>query len=100
ETDVKEAARALTGWTVIEDRFREEADLHDDGDKTILGRRGKWTGDDLIKVLLDHPATAERLASRLCEQFMGERAVEAAGVKALAEGLRKHDLDVGWAVET
>jgi RNA polymerase sigma factor (sigma-70 family) len=100
ETDVKEAARALTGWTVAEDRFREEPDRHDDSDKTILGRRGKWTGDDLVKMLLDQPATAERLASRLCEQFMGEGAVDAAGVKALADGLRKHELDVGWAVET
>jgi uncharacterized protein (DUF1800 family) len=100
EGDVKEAARALTGWTVAGDDFREEADLHDDGDKTILGRRGRWTGDDLVKMLLDQPATAERLAFRLCEQFMGEGAVDAAGIKTLAAGLREHGLDVGWGVAT
>jgi uncharacterized protein (DUF1800 family) len=100
EADVKEAARALTGWTVTDGEFRAAPDLHDDGDKTILGRRGKWTGDDLVKILLDQPATAERLALRLCEQFLGEGNVDTAGVKALADGLRKHDLDVGWGVET
>jgi hypothetical protein len=100
EADVKEAARALTGWTVVEDKFSAEPGRHDDGDKTILGRRGKWTGDDLVKMLLEQPATAERLASRLCEQFMGEGAASAAAVKALADGLRERELDVGWAVET
>jgi uncharacterized protein (DUF1800 family) len=100
EQDVKEAARALTGWTVAGGQFREDASQHDDGEKTILGRRGKWKGDDLVKMLLDQPATAGRLARRLCEQFMGEGAVDAAAVEALAAGLRKRDLDVGWAVET
>src|SRR5262249_27699611 len=52
------------------------------------------------RLLLDHPATARRLAGRLCEQFLGEGAVDAATVKALAIGLREHDLDVGWAVAT
>jgi hypothetical protein len=100
EADVKEAARALTGWTVAGDKFYAEAGRHDDGDKAILGRKGKWTGDDLVKLLAEQPATAGRLASRLCEQFMGEGAVSAAGVKALADGLREHDLDIGWGVET
>jgi hypothetical protein len=94
ETDVKEAARALTGWT------QEDAALHDDGEKTILGRTGKWNGDDLVRILLDQPAMAVRLATRVCELFMGEGAVDAAMLKALADGLRQHDLDVGCAVET
>jgi hypothetical protein len=94
EQDVKEAARALTGWA------RDDAALHDDGEKTILGRTGKWKGDDLVRMLLDQPATALRLASRICELFMGEKAIDAALLEALAGGLRKHDLDVGWAVET
>ncbi len=100
ERDVKEAARALTGWTVVDGAFRVEAGQHDDGDKTILGRKGKWTGDDLVRMLLEQPATAERLASRLCEQFLGERAVDEAAIKALAALLRGHELDVGWGVET
>jgi uncharacterized protein (DUF1800 family) len=100
ESDVQEAARALTGWTVAGDQFREDPARHDDGEKTILGKKGKWRGDDLLRLLLEHPATADRLAWRLSTAFMGEKAVDAAGLQALAAGLREHDLDVGWAVET
>jgi uncharacterized protein (DUF1800 family) len=104
ETDVKEAARALTGWSytgeVAEGQFREDPAQHDEGDKTILGRKGRWKGADLVRMLLEHPATAQRLVLRLCEQFMGEGAVNAAAVKTLAVDLVRHDLNIGWAVET
>ncbi|HZY85276.1 MAG TPA: DUF1800 domain-containing protein [Gemmataceae bacterium] len=100
ETDVKEAARTLTGWGVAEGTFQDDPGQHDGGEKTVLGRTGRWTGDDLVKMLLDHPATADRLAARLCEHFMGEGAVDAAAVRALADGLRERNLDIGWAVGT
>jgi uncharacterized protein (DUF1800 family) len=100
ESDVKEAARALTGWTVHERVFLDNAKAHDDGEKTILGRTGRWTGADLVRVLLDHPATARRLAGRLCETFLGEKAVSPEAVDDLAEGLRAHHLDMGWGVAT
>jgi uncharacterized protein (DUF1800 family) len=100
EADVKEAARALTGWTVTDDAFAENPKGHDPGDKTILGKKGPWKGADLVKMVLEHPATARRLAGRLCELFLGEKARQSADVSALAEGLRRHNLDVGWAVET
>jgi hypothetical protein len=100
EKDVKEAARALTGWTVDQGRFHEDARLHDSGDKIILGKKGPWKGEDLIRILLDQGATAQRLAWRACELFMGEGTIDPAGVKSLAAGLRQRNLDVGWAVET
>jgi uncharacterized protein (DUF1800 family) len=100
ETDVKEGARALTGWTVAEQRFRENDSLHDDGDKELLGRKGRWKGDDFVRLLLEHPATAERLAWRLCDTFMGEGAVDREARKALAVGQRARRLDIGWGVET
>jgi uncharacterized protein (DUF1800 family) len=100
ETDVKEAARALTGWTVTEDAFAENPNAHDAGEKTILGKKGAWKGDDLLKMVLEHPATARRLAGRICEQFLGEPARQDADVAALADGLRQRNLDIGWAVET
>jgi uncharacterized protein (DUF1800 family) len=101
EKDVKEAARALTGWTVNEDgKFNELPNRHDGGEKIIVSQKGNWKGDDLVKLLLEHPATAERLAFRICELFMGEGAVEANAISELAEGLRQRNLDIGWAVET
>ena len=100
EKDVKEAARALTGWQVKGGAFHEWPPDHDDGDKTILGKKGRFKGDDLVRLLLEHPATSKRLAWRLCNWLMGEKGVAPAALDALAAGLRKHDLDVGWGVET
>jgi uncharacterized protein (DUF1800 family) len=100
EGDVKEAARALTGWTVVGDSFREDPQQHDDGEKVVLGKRGRWTGTDLVAMLLEDPATAERLAWRICETFLGEADVAASGIRLLASGLWQRDLDIGWAVGT
>ncbi|HZY85084.1 MAG TPA: DUF1800 domain-containing protein [Gemmataceae bacterium] len=100
ETDVKEAARALTGWTVREDAFFENDKGHDDGEKTVLGKKGRWKGADLVRIVLEHPATARRLAWRVARTFLGERALARADLNALADGLRRRNLDVGWAVET
>ncbi len=100
ETDVQESARALTGLNVKDNAFKYTKELHDDGEKTILGKKGAWSADDLAKVLLESPATSQRLAMRLCELLMGENKVEPAGLEALAEGLRKHDLNISWGVET
>jgi uncharacterized protein (DUF1800 family) len=100
ESDVKETARALTGWTVTDGEFREAAARHDDGEKTLLGHSGRWAGADVVRILLDAPSTARRLAWRLCDTLMGEGAVGKADLDALAEGLRARRLDVGWGVET
>ncbi|HVX64457.1 MAG TPA: DUF1800 domain-containing protein [Pirellulales bacterium] len=100
EADVKEAARALTGWTVKNREFREAEAYHDEGEKTILGRRGAWRGDDLLAMLLEQPAASVRLARRVCEMLMGENAVSEQAIEGLAAGLRKHELNLGWAVET
>src|SRR5207253_1044512 len=97
EADVKEAARALTGWTVEDGQFAEAPARHDDGEKTILGKTGQWRGADLVQLLLDHSAIAERIATKLCRVFFGEKAVSPEAVTALAAGLREHDLDIGWA---
>jgi uncharacterized protein (DUF1800 family) len=100
EADVKEAARCLTGWGVEEDKFAESAARHDGGEKTVLGKTGKWTGTDLVNQLLKHPATADRLASKLVKTFFGEGACPAEAVKELADGVRERDLDISWAVGT
>ncbi|HUG67241.1 MAG TPA: DUF1800 domain-containing protein [Pirellulaceae bacterium] len=100
EHDVKEAARALTGWSVRRNAYFENPEVHDDGEKTILGQTGRWRGDNLLGILLDHSATARRLAWRICNLLMGEQVVDDAGLDELAEGLREHDLDIGWTVET
>jgi uncharacterized protein (DUF1800 family) len=100
ESDVKEAARALTGWTVEDGLFARNAARHDSGKKTILGQTGAWSGDDLVRILLGQPATAGRIVFKLCRQFFGEKGVPAEARQALADGLRERGLDVGWGVAT
>ncbi len=100
ENDVKEAARALTGWTVADGAFRNVDARHDDESKSILGGRGRLNGNDLVALLLDHPATADRLAGRLCGLFFGENAIADDAIAVLAADLRAHKLDIGRAVAT
>lgn len=100
ETDVREAARALTGWTVKDNKFREIAQYRDNEPKTLFEKTGNWTGDDLVRILLEHPATSRRLAYRLCDLLMGEKVASEAAVNELAELLRESNLDVGKGIET
>lgn len=100
EGDVKAAARALTGWTIVAGQFGFREQRHDEGDKTILGHTGPWTGDQLLEMLLNDPATPRRLAWRICQALMGEGVVDDEALSQLADGLRAHDLDIAWAAET
>lgn len=100
EADVKEAARALTGWTVVDGAFREASDEHDAGEKTLFGRKAAWTGSDLVQALVEMPATSLRLARRLCGLLFGETGLDETAVRSLAAGLREHGLDVAWGVGT
>ena len=61
ERDVKESARALTGGSIRGERFFQNVTVHDSGEKSIFGRKGRWDGNDLLKILLEHPATSRRI---------------------------------------
>ena len=100
ERDVSESARALTGWNVKQGQFHVVEERHDGESKTILNQSGNWTGDDLMRILLDQKACASRIAWRLTHEFFGENVVSDAAVSELADGLREHHLEVRWAVET
>ena len=72
ERDVREAARAFTGWSNDVLEFKFNADLHDEGDKTFLGRTGRFNGEDIIGIILEQPVTAEFIASKLYRYFVRE----------------------------
>jgi Protein of unknown function (DUF1800) len=99
ERDVKEVARALTGRSVVHGRYAVRPDWHDDSPKTILGKNDRFDGDKVADLLLRHPATARRLAWRLCQTFLGESVADESAVSELAERLRDDGLQVGRAVE-
>ncbi len=70
ETDVREAARAFTGWNYQGLAFRFNAQQHDDGEKTVLGHTGALTGEDTIAIILDQPATAAYIAGKIYRFFV------------------------------
>ena len=80
ETDVKEVARALTGWTVHDgtpDGFYFDPEMHDDGEKHVLGHtlpagRGIEDGLHVISLVVNHPATARHLSRKLCIRFVSD----------------------------
>ena len=100
ERDVKETARALTGWTVVDNEFSFDRRLHDSGPKEIFGQKREFTADDVIRRLVRHPMTARRLAYRLCLALFGEGAVPSVAMEQFAQQLNEHDLDIRWGVET
>ncbi|HEY2157626.1 MAG TPA: DUF1800 domain-containing protein [Isosphaeraceae bacterium] len=99
EKDIREAARAFTGWFVVRDRFSMLPTQHDDGVKTIFGKTGRFRGEDVPSLLLDQPACAEFLAGKLYRQFVSEVDPPSPALLApLAQALRSSDYDIAAAV--
>ena len=72
EQDVKEAARAFTGWSIepATGEFRWRPFAHDNGSKTVLGPSGNLDGDAVLDILLAQPHTAEFLVRKLWREFV------------------------------
>jgi hypothetical protein len=101
EKDVKEAARAFTGWHTDGDGFDFSPALHDDGDKTVLGTSGKLDGGDVCAILLKQPACARFLARKLYRNLISEaQEPPDALLEPLAEQLRKTDYDLAALLKT
>jgi uncharacterized protein (DUF1800 family) len=99
EHDVREAARAFTGWRVRRGRTEFVARRHDDGDKAVCGRTGLRDGDDVIEAALAQPAAARFLADKLVREFVSGHPDDAL-VAALAAHLRATDFDIASALRT
>lgn len=72
EEDIKEGARALTGYTFEDDRFVLQRNNHDTGGKTILGQKGNWDGDDFVRIILEQPACSQYVGKRLYSYFVAD----------------------------
>ena len=104
EDDVKECARAFTGWTLgnaeymatrasrdsiwpysrIAWHFQYRDDDHDDGAKTFLGHTGNFNGEDIIDIIVRQEATARFISTRLFQFFAADE-VDAAGESVISE---------------
>jgi uncharacterized protein (DUF1800 family) len=92
EDDVRNSARAWTGWRYS--RFTETAEFdprfHDDGVKTFLGQTGNFNGDDVVNIIFAQPQAARFFASSLLNTFVYNDP-EPELVEGVATLLRKHD---------
>src|ERR1700676_3195639 len=70
ETDIREAARAFTGWNFVDTKFVVNKDQHDDGEKTFLGHTGRLDGVDVIDIIMQQPATADYIAGKIYRYFV------------------------------
>jgi uncharacterized protein (DUF1800 family) len=114
QKDVTEVARALTGWTIRglrpggrdrggETRFVFNARVHDRGDKRILGRTVKGSGQDegeqVLHMLATHPSTARFVSEKLARRFVADDPPRAV-VDRAAETFRRTDGDIRAVVTT
>ncbi|MBX3384051.1 MAG: DUF1800 domain-containing protein [Phycisphaeraceae bacterium] len=72
ERDIKEGARALTGYTFEDDDFTFQRRQHDEGEKLILGRRGRMNGEDFVSTILAQPACARFVSRKLYHHFVAD----------------------------
>ncbi|WP_104991785.1 DUF1800 family protein [Deinococcus sp. NW-56] len=108
ETDVREGARALTGWTFdggrgnqnfLQDaRFVFRPGQHDTGRKTYLGQSGNLSGEDVIRIAAGHPATATFVARKLHRALVAD-GPDSAAVAASAETFRRTNGNIRAVLE-
>ena len=72
EKDIREAARAFTGWNYVDLKFVVNKDQHDDGEKTFLGKTGRFDGVNVIDIIMQQPATADFIAGKIYRYFVRE----------------------------
>ena len=72
EKDIREAARAFTGWNYVDVKFVVNQDQHDDGEKTFLGKTGRFDGVDVIDIIMEQPVTADYIAGKIYRYFVRE----------------------------
>lgn len=95
EQDIKEAARAFTGWSIrrATGSFFYRADQFDTGEKTFLGKTGNWKGEDIVRMAVEHPATAKFIARKFAHWFISDNPGQKV-IDALAKTLVDSKYDV------
>ena len=92
EEDIKECARAFTGWTIANREYMEirsmrdsdwpygriawhfeyQPEDHDDGEKEFMGRRGRFNGEDIVEIICQQPATARFISRHMYNFFVAD----------------------------
>ncbi|CAJ0740688.1 hypothetical protein R76696_03090 [Ralstonia mannitolilytica] len=100
EQDIKEAARAYTGWSVDRDHdfaYVWRPQIHDTGVKTVFGQSGDYDGDQMLDILLSRPETAPFVVTKLWREFVSPDP-DAAQVQRVADAFRASGYDIKVAL--
>jgi uncharacterized protein (DUF1800 family) len=101
ETDIREAARAFTGWELRNGAAYFNRAEHDDTPKTVLGRTGQWHGPDIVRICLDQPACAGFIVTKLFRFLISEALPTTPELlEPLIVRFRDSNYDFGQLVET
>ncbi len=94
ETDIKEAARAFTGWDFDKQfEFVFRKNRHDTGVKTVLGKTGNFNGEDIITILLKEQQTANYITEKIY-RFIVNDSPDPKNIKTLAKAFYESNYDI------
>lgn len=94
EDDIRESARAYTGWGFnLAGEFVYREKQHDEGEKTFLGKTGNFDGDDIIDIILEQKATAIFITKKIYAFFVNEN-INQDHVSHLAEKFYQSNYDI------
>ncbi|HRD57191.1 MAG TPA: DUF1800 domain-containing protein [Ferruginibacter sp.] len=94
EQDIKEAARAFTGWGFnAQGEFVFRKNQHDNDNKTVLGKTGNFDGDDILNILLEQPQTAVYITKKLYRYLVNEQ-TDDKNIQWLAQRFYDNNYDI------
>ncbi|MFT3882243.1 MAG: DUF1800 domain-containing protein [Gemmatales bacterium] len=101
EQDIRQAARAFTGWGIKNDRYHLNANEHDDAEKNVMGKSSAYGGHDIVKLCLDQTACARFVARKMFRHFISETLQpDDALIEPLAARFRDSQYDIKALVST
>ena len=100
EKDIREAARAFTGWEIRNGQFFANQAEFDAGEKTVLGKTGSWTGQDVVRICLEQKAAARFVVGKLYRFLISESEAPAPELIDPLADLFRTAYDFGKLLET
>ena len=100
EDDVRDAARAFTGWFVLRGQVRYLTQEHDETVKHVLGHEGNFTAEDVVRIVLEQPATAHTIVRKLYRWLISETDEPSDALLTPLAGSFAKDYDVMRLAET
>ncbi|MEM9053636.1 MAG: DUF1800 domain-containing protein, partial [Bacteroidota bacterium] len=98
EQDIKESARAFTGWSVGKDKkYKLNERQHDYGSKVFFGEKKNWTGEEIIDRILEEKRAAEYVSGKMAKYFLGTEPSQDLQNK-LTEKFYKSDYEVSSVI--